>query len=206
MNIEPISLGIGLFLGLMVGLATYRRRTKGSANDGIRDYKTRLHSLNLRLERSQTELAATKSLVAKLLDERNRARDNGERVTQSPLVVVLDDPDPHQLSSVKGIGPKLAVTLASYGITDLEKLAEVNETDLALIEATAPNLAERLVRERWKEQAIVLVNNPKPIPGQLGSTRAASKTGDIVEPEGPDPDFSWSRFRNGGQERSLNGS
>lgn len=201
MNLEPISLGIGLVIGLPIGLFIRRRRVQKAADQGMRDLKTRLTSLHLRLERSQNELTATKGVVAKLLDERQKTRDNWQEGSgqQSPLMIVLNDADTHQLSKVRGIGPKLAVTLASYGITDLERLAEVTERDLYVIEASAPTLAERMIRERWKEQAIQLLHDPDETP------RDYSQMDESDTDSGGD-EYSFAKFRGKGPEQALNGS
>ena len=197
MNLEPISLAIGLVIGLPIGFMIRRQRSKKAAQEGMRDLKTRLTSLHLRLERSQNELTATKGVVARLLEERNKTRDSGQDGSgeASPLMVVLTDVDTHQLAKVRGIGPKLAVTLASYGITDLARLAEVSDRDLAVIEASAPSLAERMVRERWKEQAIELLHDPDETPSDYSQIDEAQTDG-----------YNFAKFRGPDQEQALNGS
>jgi predicted flap endonuclease-1-like 5' DNA nuclease len=197
MNLEPISLAIGLVIGLPIGFLIRTQRSKKAAQEGMRDLKTRLTSLHLRLERSQNELTATKGVVARLLEERQKTRDSGQDGSgdASPLMVVLTDVDTHQLAKVRGIGPKLAVTLASYGITDLARLAEVSDRDLAVIEASAPSLAERMVRERWKEQAIELLHDPDESPGDYSQIDEAQTDG-----------YSFAQFRGPDQEQALNGS
>jgi predicted flap endonuclease-1-like 5' DNA nuclease len=197
MNLEPISLAIGLVIGLPIGFLIRRQRSKKVAQEAMRDLKTRLTSLHLRLERSQNELTATKGVVARLLEERNKTRDSGQDGSgeASPLMVVLTDVDTHQLAKVRGIGPKLAVTLASYGITDLARLAEVSDRDLAVIEASAPSLADRMVRERWKEQAIELLHDPDENPSDYSQIDEAQTEG-----------YSFATFRGPDQEQALNGS
>jgi predicted flap endonuclease-1-like 5' DNA nuclease len=197
MNLEPISLGIGLVIGLPIGFLIRRQRAKKAAQEGMRDLKTRLTSLHLRLERSQNELTATKGVVARLLEERQKSRDSGQDGPgdASPLMVVLTDVDTHQLAKVRGIGPKLAVTLASYGITDLAHLADVSERDLAVIETSAPSLAERMVRERWKEQAIELLHDPDETPGDYSQIDEAQTDG-----------YNFAKFRGPDQEEAFNGS
>ena len=197
MNLEPISLGIGLVIGLPLGFLIRRQRAKKIAQEGMRDLKTRLTSLHLRLERSQNELTATKGVVARLLEERQKSRDSGQDGPgeASPLMVVLTDVDTHQLAKVRGIGPKLAVTLASYGITDLARLADVSERELAVIESSAPSLAERMVRERWKEQAIELLHGPDDAPIDYSQIDEAQTDG-----------YSFANFIGPDQEQALNGS
>lgn len=163
----------------------------------MRDLKTRLTSLNLRLEASQKELKASQDVVAKLLDETQGGRPDWQEASGSPLMMVVEDSDGQQLSKVSGIGPKLAVTLASYGITDLERLAGVSERDLSAIEADSPILAERIVRERWKEQARELLDGP---------TRSWG-VAQLEDSEAPSHETrSWSRFRRPDPEQPLNGT
>ena len=197
MNLEPISLGIGLVIGLPLGFLIRRKRAKKIAQEGMRDLKTRLTSLHLRLERSQNELTATKGVVARLLEERQKSRDSGQDGPgeASQLMVVLTDVDTHQLAKVRGIGPKLAVTLASYGITDLAHLAGVSERELAVIESSAPSLAERMVRERWKEQAIELLHGPDDGPIDYPQIDEAQTEG-----------YSFANFISPDQEQAVNGS
>lgn len=204
MSLDFSSVGIGLLLGLAIGLFIKRRRIEVAARAEIRDVKTRLTSVIVRLERTQNELAATKGVVARLLDDRNKIRTNWEgAVAESELTVVLNDDatTPLQLSQVRGIGPKLAVTLASYGINDLERLADITERDLSVIEASAPLLAERMVRERWKEQARELLQGPNLT--QEFYSQLQDPDGDTVPSA---EEYSWARFRNPNQGRAVNGS
>ena len=201
MSLDISSLGIGLLLGVAIGLFTKRRRIEVAARAGIRDVKTRLTSAIVRLERTQNELAATKGVVAKLLDERNQSRATREGDgAESELTVVLNTTSTtHRLSQVRGIGPKLALTLASYGINDLERLADITERDLSVIEASAPLLAERIVRERWKEQALELLHGPN----LTKEIYFPLEEGEVV----PSADeYSWAEFRSPNQGRAANGS
>lgn len=162
MDLEVVSLAIGLVLGLPSGFYLRHLWVRRANDQVVRDLKTRMRSVNLRLERSQHEVATAKAALAKLLAERQQERENWAKGAgdPTPLTVVLEQSDRHPLSTVRGIGPKMAVTLASYGINCLERLAELTEHDLNVIAASAPALAERMVRHRWKEQAIALLERP----------------------------------------------
>ena len=196
---EPASLVIGLVIGLATGFWIRHRRDQAAAEAAIRDLKTQLTSVNLRHERAQTELAANKSVVVKLLEDRRRSRDSAEVGQESPLMVVLNDSGSHQqLSKVRGIGPKVAVTLASYGINDLERLAEITERDLSFIGASAPSLAERIIREGWKEQAMELLQDPHPSRDRYGMEESSTDSGG--------DEYSWQRFRSPNHEQASNGS
>ena len=198
MQLEPVSLVLGLVIGLVTGFSIRHRRAQAASEATIRDLKTRLTSVSLRHDRARTELAASKGVVAKLLEDRRGSREGSEVGQESPLMVVLNDSGSHQLSKVRGIGPKVAVTLASYGINDLERLAEITERDLSFIEASAPSLAERIIREGWKEQAMELLQDPHP-------SRDRYRTEESSTDSGAD-EYSWERFRSPNHEQASNGS
>ena len=198
MQLEPMSLVIGLVIGLAGGFWVRHRRTQAAAEAAIRDLRTQMTSANLRHERVRTELAATKSVVAKLLEDRRRSRDEGEVGHESPLMVVLTDSGSHQLSKVKGIGPKVAVALASYGINDLKRLAEITERDISFIEASAPSLADRITREGWKEQAMELLQDANPSAGGYEMEESA--------PDSGTDESSWASYRSPDHEAASNGS
>jgi predicted flap endonuclease-1-like 5' DNA nuclease len=179
MDLEVVSLAIGLVLGLPSGFYLRHLWVQKGNDQVVRDLKTRLRSLDLRFERSQQEVATAKAALARLLAERQKERENsGQRAgDQAPLTVVLEQSDQHPLSKVRGIGPKMAVTLASYGINCLERLAELTEHDLSVIAASAPALAERMVRHRWKEQAVALLEHPGSVSTDfaMDTSQAASR-------------------------------
>ena len=212
MNLEPMSLGIGLLIGLAVGLLIRRRRIEVAAQAAMRDLRARLTTVNLRLERTQNELVATKGVVAKLLEDRSKSRDQWQAGTESPLMVVLNDAEANQLSQIKGIGPKQALSLASYGITDLARLADVTERDLSIIEASAPNLAGRMIREQWKEQALAFLQGPQTrdeTSRDEPSRDEPSRDEYSQEEESMTPaadEYSWAKFRTPSPGRAASGS
>jgi predicted flap endonuclease-1-like 5' DNA nuclease len=57
------------------------------------------------------------------------------------------------LERVKGIGPKTAMLLAAEGIVDLASLVNLDDARIAEIAKRRPVIAERLLREQWREQA-----------------------------------------------------
>jgi predicted flap endonuclease-1-like 5' DNA nuclease len=62
-------------------------------------------------------------------------------------------PDPHDIERVRGIGPVIAATLRSLGITTLQQIASLTETDLDHIDEHLSAFQGRSRRERWIEQA-----------------------------------------------------
>ena len=108
-------------------------------------------------------------------------------------MVVLNDVDTHQLaksvaSAQAGSDP------GELRVTDLA-LAGVSERELAVIESSAPSLAERMVRERWKEQAIELLQGPDDAPIDYPQIDEAQTEG-----------YSFANFIGPDQEQALNSS
>jgi predicted flap endonuclease-1-like 5' DNA nuclease len=69
------------------------------------------------------------------------------------LIIRLDEDHGLDLERVKGIGPKTAVLLAAEGIVDLTTLIDLDEKRISEIAQRRPGIADRLVKERWQEQA-----------------------------------------------------
>jgi predicted flap endonuclease-1-like 5' DNA nuclease len=66
-------------------------------------------------------------------------------------------PDPHDLERIRGIGPMIAATLRSLGITTLHQIAALSDADLDRIDAHLDAFPGRARRDRWAEQAADLV-------------------------------------------------
>lgn len=197
MNLDPLSLGIGLGLGLFVALLVLRVR-RSTPQVQVREFNTRITSLNLQLDRIKRELSDARVVVARLLDGQQKAAPEGKAIDSQlgDLAVVLTDSEPLNLTHVTGIGPRLAITLASYGITDLSRLASITDREVAVIESSAPALADRMTREKWQEQAIRILESPR--------SPAGRQNGANTSPIDPYIDqFDWSRLRQTG---SINGS
>ncbi len=201
-SLDPVSLSLGVVLGVLVVLLVWKVRRSTSPGQ-IRDFNTRLISLNMQLDRTKRELSEMRGVVGRLIDERKRQTRNGDSY-DSDVVGELRDSDPFKLTTVIGIGPKLAITLASYGITDLARLASISDQEMAVIESSAPALADRISREGWKQQALRLLESPERESPELESdpenpAEAAPSTGYIDS-------FDWSRFRQSGSSQPVNGS
>ena len=65
------------------------------------------------------------------------------------------------LTRLKGVGPKLAALLASLGITRLEQIAALSDSDLARIDGQLGAFAGRPLRDNWVEQARLLAAGDK---------------------------------------------
>lgn len=62
-----------------------------------------------------------------------------------------------RLTQIKGLGPKAAAQLAGLGIASLDALAALDPTEAETIDAQMGSFKGRMVRDRWVEQARLLV-------------------------------------------------
>ena len=60
------------------------------------------------------------------------------------------------LTQIKGLGPKLAATLADLGITRVEQIAALTPDAAAALDAKLGVFKGRMTRDRWIEQATLL--------------------------------------------------
>lgn len=60
------------------------------------------------------------------------------------------------LMQIKGLGPKLAATLAEQGITRVDQIAALNPDEAATLDAKLGAFRGRMTRDRWIEQAKLL--------------------------------------------------
>lgn len=61
-----------------------------------------------------------------------------------------------ELTKIKGLGPKLAATLAERGITRIDQIAALTPAQAAELDATLGTFQGRMTRDRWIEQAKLL--------------------------------------------------
>jgi predicted flap endonuclease-1-like 5' DNA nuclease len=156
-SFDLVSVVIGVAVGFLAAFAARKlRHSKDRAQ--TRDFNTRLTSQSHQLDRARQELADTKAVVVRMLAERYENSPGGVHGADEGLDPT--DSDPLRLTMVAGIGPKLAITLASYGVTDLIRLASLSEQQMTVIESSAPSLADRMTREGWKQQAMRLLELP----------------------------------------------
>ncbi len=66
-------------------------------------------------------------------------------------------PAASDITQLKGLGPKLAATLASLGYTRLEQIASLSPDQAAALDAELGSFQGRMARDRWIEQAKLLV-------------------------------------------------
>ncbi|SDA34115.1 hypothetical protein [Sphingomonas sp. NFR15] len=61
------------------------------------------------------------------------------------------------LTQLKGLGPKLAATLAELGYTRLDQIADLTPAEAEALDARLGAFQGRMARDRWIEQARLLV-------------------------------------------------
>jgi len=60
------------------------------------------------------------------------------------------------LTQIKGLGPKAETKLKGFGVSRFEQIASWTAGDIETIDATLGNMAKRIERDRWVEQAGLL--------------------------------------------------
>lgn len=178
-SFDLVSLILGVAVGLVAAFAVWKLRLSKD-REQTRDLNTRLTSQSHQLDRARQELADMKAVVARLRAGRGEYSTGDVHGFEEGLDST--DSDPLRLTMVAGIGPKLAITLASYGVTDLNRLASITEQQMTVIESSAPSLADRMTREGWKEQAIRLLELP-PVESSTDGNAASIES------------FDWTNFR-----------
>ncbi|MFA9201296.1 MAG: helix-hairpin-helix domain-containing protein [Cypionkella sp.] len=66
-----------------------------------------------------------------------------------------------QLTQIKGLGPKLAATLESLGVTSLAQIAAWDEDEIDRIDARLGRFQGRIRRDAWVEQARLLTSGDR---------------------------------------------
>lgn len=66
-------------------------------------------------------------------------------------------PDAGAVTILKGLGPKIAARLAELGITRVDQLAWLDDAEAADLDAQMGAFQGRMERDRWREQARLLV-------------------------------------------------
>lgn len=64
----------------------------------------------------------------------------------------------NDLTKIKGLGPKLATLLGEQGVTSVEQIARWSDADITRIDATLGRFQGRIERDKWVEQAKLLVS------------------------------------------------
>lgn len=101
-----------------------------------------------------------------VLDEgADRAQRNSALVDAAPAatrdpdpVVKVSDGNGDDLTRIKGVGPKLAATLESLGITSFSQIAEWDDAEIDRIDAQLGRFEGRIRRDDWVGQATLLAS------------------------------------------------
>ncbi|WP_404366402.1 hypothetical protein AB5I39_10790 [Sphingomonas sp. MMS24-J45] len=93
--------------------------------------------------------------VSDAATERTPAPDASAAVVAAPAAPAMDS-GASELTRIKGLGPKLAATLAERGITRVDQVAALTPAQAAELDATLGTFQGRMARDRWIEQAKLL--------------------------------------------------
>ncbi|MEG3145634.1 hypothetical protein U1839_13310 [Sphingomonas sp. RT2P30] len=78
-------------------------------------------------------------------------------VDTAPTVATPPAPTEGDITQLKGLGPKLAATLAQLGYTRLDQIAALTPEQASELDAQLGTFQGRMTRDRWIEQARLLV-------------------------------------------------
>lgn len=73
-----------------------------------------------------------------------------------PPPVTAPEPVAVELTRLKGVGPRLATTLAALGLASVEQIAALDEREAAVVDDQLGSFKGRLARDRVVEQARLL--------------------------------------------------
>jgi predicted flap endonuclease-1-like 5' DNA nuclease len=150
-GVDEFLFPLGFLAGLLIGFLAWGLHLK-STHRKLAELNTQIISLSLDRRRLAQDLDET----LKTLDETREALKHQNASTHNrsnQLVVMIEQNHQGDLERVKGIGPKTAMLLAAEGIVDLASLVNLDDESLAEIAKRRPLIAERLLREQWREQA-----------------------------------------------------
>jgi predicted flap endonuclease-1-like 5' DNA nuclease len=175
---------IGVAAGILAGWYTWGR-TRAGMSQQVVEMRTRLTSMELDRQRLNRELDAAREKAAQLTVDLRRS---DERDTSHDMMVVLREIEADvELQQIRGVGPKLALALAGEGITTLARLANLTDSAVEHLAIRLPAVADRIIREGWREQARELLENRRVHPQQLAD-HAGGRAPEDVTVERVEPD------------------
>jgi predicted flap endonuclease-1-like 5' DNA nuclease len=80
----------------------------------------------------------------------------GDAPAPAPVAAPEAPPVANDLTTIKGLGPKLATTLGAHGITSVAQIAALTQQAAAELDAKLGTFKGRMERDRWIEQAKLL--------------------------------------------------
>ncbi len=102
----------------------------------------------------KASLPATSEPAAEVLPATVKAEPEPPAAPKGEHVPAMGGGD---ITQLKGLGPKLAATLAERGYTRLEQIAALTPDQAAELDAQLGTFQGRLARDRWIEQAKLLI-------------------------------------------------
>jgi predicted flap endonuclease-1-like 5' DNA nuclease len=92
--------------------------------------------------------------VSAMVSEAEALESVFEAIAETPVIeeAVQDD-----LEEIIGVGPVVARIFLEAGFNSFEKVAQMTQEDIAKLETKIENLSERIKKEKWIEQAKVLL-------------------------------------------------
>lgn len=151
---------LGFLAGVLIGFLTWGMHLK-STHRKMAELNTQIISLGLDRRRLAQDLEETLDRLDEAheaLDRQRSVRRDGADNQPDNLIVMLEQNHQGDLERVKGIGPKTAMLLAAEGIVDLRSLVDLDDEQVADIAKRRPVVAERLIREQWREQAAAVLS------------------------------------------------
>lgn len=81
--------------------------------------------------------------------------------SDTPAEAASDDASDAPLTTLKGLGPKIATRLGELGITRVGQLAWLDDQEAADLDAQLGAFQGRMERDRWREQARLLASGDR---------------------------------------------
>ncbi|HKX76636.1 MAG TPA: hypothetical protein VJR05_14740 [Acidimicrobiia bacterium] len=141
---------LGALAGAGLGWFLWGRKRRILSEQIVAMYN-RLTASDLEKERLLDELAAASRPVEP--PRPSPSPSPGASPSHDMNVVLHELETKADLENIKGIGPKLALLLAAEGINNLARLANMSDGALDHLGHRLPAVAERIRREKWREQA-----------------------------------------------------
>ena len=102
------------------------------------------------------EHGATHEPTAVSIDATPTLSDDVPEADVGVATAPVATPIASDLTQIKGLGPKLATTLAELGITRVEQIAALTPAEASDLDAKLGTFQGRMTRDRWVEQAKLL--------------------------------------------------
>ena len=148
-NLTSIGMiAIIMVIGISVAFLMIRaRRNRGTPVDGQFEEPAQPDATAAAMP-AKAELPVAAATTAAIAADMPEAPNSPPIATASPA---------SDITQLKGLGPKLAATLAALGYARLEQIATLTPDQAAALDAQLGVFQGRMARDRWIEQARLLV-------------------------------------------------